>query len=112
MNARSAPALRRMTDADVEAVHALSVLTFEDYARRRGEPVPPPPPTAGAHVRIRHLLATDPGGCWVAGDGELAGAALALVREGIWGLSLLVVRPGLQSAGLGRALLERALAYG
>jgi len=101
-----------MTDEDVEAVHALSVLTFEDYARRRGEPIPAPPPVDGAHLRIRHLLATDPGGCWVADDGGLAGAALALVREGIWGLSLLVVRPGLQSVGLGRALLDRALAHG
>ena len=44
--------------------------------------------------------------------GELTGAAIALVREGVWGLSLLVVRPGRQSSGLGRALLDRALAYG
>ena len=48
----------------------------------------------------------------MAEDGGLAGAAVALLREGIWGLSLLVVEPGMQSAGIGRALLERALAYG
>jgi GNAT superfamily N-acetyltransferase len=105
--------LRRMRDDDVEAVHELSVLTFEDYARRVGEPVPPAPtPPAAARVRLRHLLATDPGGCWVAGDGDMDAAALALVRDDVWGLSLLVVRPDLQSAGVGRALLERALAYG
>ena len=36
----------------------------------------------------------------------MVGAALALVREGVWGLSLLVVRPEHQSHGLGRALLR------
>jgi hypothetical protein len=66
-----------------------------------------------AAVRLRHLLATDPGGAWVAErDGGVAGCALALLREGIWGLSLLVVRPELQSAGVGRELLARATAYG
>ena len=100
-----------MRDADVGAVHDLTVTAFEDLARRLGEPVPPRPPVTAAHLRIRHLLGTDPGGCWVAGDGAPAGAALALVREGIWGLSLLIVRPGRQPAGVGRALLERALAH-
>jgi GNAT superfamily N-acetyltransferase len=101
-----------MRDADVEAVHDLSVRTFAEYARRRGEPLPSQPPAPSGLLRLRHLLATDPGGCWVADDGRIAGAALALVREGIWGLSLLIVDPGVQSAGIGRALLERALAYG
>jgi GNAT superfamily N-acetyltransferase len=101
-----------MRDDDVEAVSDLSVRAFEEYARRRGEPVLPRPADAAAHVRLRHLLATDPGGCWVADDGTVAGAGLALVREGIWGLSLLVVDPAVQSAGIGRALLERTLAYG
>jgi hypothetical protein len=45
-------------------------------------------------------------------DGEVVGAALALVREGLWGLSLLIVREDHQSAGHGRALLEAATAYG
>jgi GNAT superfamily N-acetyltransferase len=106
------PELRPMRDDDVAAVNELSVRAFEDYARRLGEPPPVPPPFAAAHLRLRHLLATDPGGCWVADDGAIAGAAIALVREGIWGLSLLVVDPGLQSAGIGGALLERALVHG
>ena len=65
-------------------------------------------------MRLRRILATDPGGCWVAedDDGRLAGAALGLLREGIWGLSLLVVRPDLQSTGIGSELLGRALEYG
>ena len=41
----------------------------------------------------------------------MVGAALALDREGVWGLSLLVVLPDHQSLGVGRALLERSLEY-
>ena len=41
-------------------------------------------------------------------DGAVAGAALALLREGLWGLSLLVVDPDAQCAGAGRELLARA----
>jgi len=65
--------------------------------------------------RIAHLLGTDPGGAWVAeAVGERArvvGVGLALVREGLWGLSLLAVDPALQGSGLGRQLLDAALAY-
>jgi GNAT superfamily N-acetyltransferase len=65
-------------------------------------------------VRIRRLLDSDPGGCWVAegADGALDGVAMALLREGLWGLSQLAVRPGVQSRGVGSALLERTLLYG
>jgi GNAT superfamily N-acetyltransferase len=106
--------LRPMREHDVAAVNELSAAAFEDLSRREGEPPQPRQPLHAAYVRLRRLLAADPGGCWVAEgeDGTLDGAALALVREGVWGLSLLVVRPGLQSRGLGSALLERALAYG
>ena len=45
-------------------------------------------------------------------DGQLVGAALAIVRGGLWGLSLLVVLPEHQSAGVGRALLAQALEHG
>lgn len=64
--------------------------------------------------RMHHLVTTDPGGAWVStgGDGAVEGVALAIMREGIWGLSLLIVDPGKQSAGIGRALMEAALAYG
>jgi GNAT superfamily N-acetyltransferase len=108
------PELRPMRETDVEAVNDLSVTAFEDLDRRSGRPAPPRPDPDTAYVRLRRLLATDPAGCWVAGgeDGQLAGVALALVRDGLWGLSLLVVRPGMQSDGLGSALLRRALAYG
>jgi GNAT superfamily N-acetyltransferase len=63
--------------------------------------------------RVAHLLETDPGGAWVAEDagGRVVGLALALVREGLWGLSLYAVEPALQGNGVGRRLLEPALGY-
>lgn len=103
---RPVPAtLRQMTDEDAEAVVALSEVLW-------GDPEAPASPVSRL-VRARHLLETDPGGAWVAEEGgELVGAALALVREGLWGLSLLIVSPSHQSAGLGRSLLQNTLAYG
>jgi GNAT superfamily N-acetyltransferase len=108
------PELRPMRDQDVEAVNDLAVAAFEDLERRNHRPVSEQPRPENAYVRLRRLLATDPGGCWVVDgeDGALAGVGLAILRDGLWGLSLLAVRPGLQSAGLGSALLRRALAYG
>jgi GNAT superfamily N-acetyltransferase len=103
-----------MRDADMVAVDRLSTTAFTDLARRLNEPPPPPPDPASAYIRLRRILATDPRGAWVAedDDGALAGAALAIVREGVWGLSLLVVRPDVQSGGVGSALLRRALDHG
>jgi hypothetical protein len=63
-------------------------------------------------MRINQLIDRDPGGAWVTEhNGQLSGAALAIDRDGLWGLSLLVVDPGHQSAGLGRKLLARSLEY-
>lgn len=105
--------IRRMEERDLRGVHETSVITFRDLSERMGEPPDPAPSFGYAAVRLRHLLATDPGGAWVAErDGEVVGCALALVREGVWGLSLLMVHPGLQSNGVGRELLARAHQYG
>ena len=63
-----------------------------------------------AAQRVLHLQQTDPGSAWVAEvDGEVAGCALALVREGMWFLSLLMVSPSQQAGGLGRQLLDATL---
>jgi GNAT superfamily N-acetyltransferase len=102
-----------MEARDVDAVFHVSVAAFADLNRRMGDPEDSPPGIAGARIRIGRLLGTDPGGAWVAeAGGEVAGAALAIVREGVWGLSLLIVRPESQSAGLGRELLARAWEHG
>jgi GNAT superfamily N-acetyltransferase len=101
-----------MRREDALAIHEVSVVTFADLGARFHEPPQPPPPADRALVRIRQLLETDPGGAWVAEeDGRVVGAALALDRDGVWGLSLLVVLPDHQSGGLGRELLRRALEY-
>lgn len=100
-----------MTDSDVEDSFAASQAAFE----ARGERWPATSEPADVRWRrgldrIRHLLTTDPDGAWVADDGgEVVGVSMALVREGVWGLSLLAVEPGLQGGGLGRKLLDRAL---
>ena len=64
-------------------------------------------------ARIEHPRSTDPGGAWVAErGGEVAGVALGIVRERLWGFSLFAVDEDLQGKGVGRELLRRSLAYG
>jgi GNAT superfamily N-acetyltransferase len=101
-----------MRKDDALAVHMLAFKTFSDLGERMHEPPQPPPRPEPAVIRIHQLIERDPGGAWVSERrGELVGAALALDRDGLWGLSLLVVDPEHQSAGLGRALLARSLGY-
>jgi hypothetical protein len=58
-------------------------------------------------------LASDPDGYFCAvEEGQIRGMVSALVRGRVWYLSMFFVLPGDQGRGLGRALLERALAYG
>jgi GNAT superfamily N-acetyltransferase len=109
------PALRPMRDDDVAVAHDVMLAAFGELEPPSGEEPPPPPgDLSGPHERFRHLLRTDPEGAWVAVDEDdrPIGAALALVRDGVWGLSLLVVRPDAQSAGAGGALLRASLAHG
>ena len=107
------PSVRPLEAGDVDAVHEISVEAFQDLNRRFGEPPEPAGPLAATRVRLGHLLSTDPGGAWVAErGGRVVGCSLAVLREGLWGLSLLVVSPGAQSGGVGRELLARAREYG
>jgi GNAT superfamily N-acetyltransferase len=105
---RDTPALRlrALQAAELDAATVLSAAAF-------GIDISDQELAEGWRTRIAHPLATDPGGCFVAErDDRLVGVAQALRREGLWCLSLLTVDPGLQSAGAGRALLERAMGYG
>ena len=105
--------LRPMRREDALPVHELAVRTFAELEERLHEPPSPPQPAEPALVRFHQLLERDPGGAWVAEHGgEVIGASLAIDRDGLWGLSLLVVDPAHQSGGLGRALLARSLDYG
>ncbi len=61
----------------------------------------------------KHAFRHDPGGAWVAEDGgRISGVAVALVRERVWVLALFAVDAAHRNMGVGRHLLERALAYG
>jgi GNAT superfamily N-acetyltransferase len=94
-------------------LHQLALAAFTDLERRDGDPPIEPPPDEVIERRFRYVIETDPEGAWLADeDGRPVGAALAIVREGLWGLSMLVVHPDAQSGGIGRALLERTLRYG
>jgi GNAT superfamily N-acetyltransferase len=89
---------------------------INDYTRRLNQPEVPPE-TASLLRLYAHLQSTDPERFVVAttpaagvdgGDGErIVAFAAAVMRERLWFLSMLFVRPGLQGAGLGRALLAR-----
>jgi GNAT superfamily N-acetyltransferase len=106
------PTLRPMRHDDADLVRQVSVETFADLGRRLHEPERPPSAPGPALMRINHLIDTDPGGAWVAEEeGRVVGAALAIERDGLWGLSLLVVLPDHQSSGLGGALFGAALEY-
>ena len=68
---------------------------------------------ARALLRFARYLELDPGGQWVAEiDGEVVGCANAIMREGLWGLGLFAVASEHQGRGVGRRLLDAALAYG
>ena len=82
---------------------------LNDYLVRLN--VPEIPPETGPIARLHgHLRATDPDR-FVVGlvDGRIAGFASAVVREGLWFLSMLFVLPDAQGAGLGTDLLARVM---
>ena len=102
--------VRPMTPSDVPAAAVVSIAALglrsdpgDDEFRALQE------------ARVGHMQQTDPDGAWVAEeDGEVVGLALAIVRdrawlEGLWGLSLLAVRPDRQAQGIGRELLDASL---
>jgi GNAT superfamily N-acetyltransferase len=100
--------IRPLLPADFAASRRVAV----DAMTALGEELPEETPevTARGEARIAHLQRTDPGGAWVAEeDGRVVGCALALVREGMWFLSLLMVDPAHQSKGIGKQLLDATL---
>ena len=98
--------IRALEEADLTAAAAVSAAAFDlDIAER--------PAVDRWRARVAHPLSTDPEGSYVAErDGRVIGLAQAIRRERLWCLSMLAVQPEAQTAGAGRALLSRALAYG
>jgi GNAT superfamily N-acetyltransferase len=111
--------IRPMTHDDVTAVEQVTGVAFYELDVATRPPGFPAPErrsaerAAGWRRRIGHLIDSDPDGCWVADDeGSVIGAAAALLREGLWGLSTFAVLPRSQAQGVGRALLDKSLSYG
>ncbi len=108
-----------MTLDDAEAAERVSDESFfalDSAARRPGEPEPQrrtPPHRAAWIERTRHLVRTDPGGCWVAEDESgVVGIATSHRREVLWCLATYAVLPGRQAQGIGKPLLAAALHHG
>lgn len=104
--------IRALLPEDVVACQRVQYTTFDDLSVRMGEPrveLTDELVERGL-ARIGHLQRTDPDGSFVAEvDGEVVGLALALVRDGMWFLSLLVVLPAHHGRGIGKQLLDAAL---
>jgi GNAT superfamily N-acetyltransferase len=104
--------IRPLLPEDVPALVELQHDAFDEMAVRMGDTrfALTDEFRARGMRRIGHLQRTDPDSAWVAEvDGAPAGFALALVRDGMWFLSLLAVHPSQQGKGVGRALLDAAL---
>ena len=106
------PHIRKVRPEELEEVWRVHVAASNDLVVRRGRPAPRP---ADAPVAsdARAGLASDPDGYFCAvEEGRIRGMVSALVRGRVWYLSMFFVLPGDQGRGVGRALLEQALAYG
>ena len=103
-----------MAAADVPACQQVWHETWNEMRARFGLPTVEIGDDEVERVRRRlaHLLATDPGGSWVADDaGDVVGLAQALRRDGLWVLSLFGVLARAQGRGLARRLLQASLAH-
>ena len=107
-----APEIRKVRPDELEAVWRVHVVSSNDGIVRRGGQAARAADTPVARD-ARVALASDPDGYFCAvEEGELRGIVSALVRDRVWYLSMFFVLPGTQGRGVGRALLERALAFG
>lgn len=108
--------VRPMRAEDVTAASAMAYLSLREMAERlHGEQWPlvaDPERARWGEFRVDHIRRHDGGGSWVAErDGEILGLACATKRESIWFLSLLAVKLGEQSGGIGKRLLDASLTY-
>lgn len=115
--------IRPMRPEDLPAVEQVTGDGFYDQEVRTQRAHWPEPRRRSAArselwiERARHVLTTDPGGCFVAEVGgpsgaEVVGAVISLRRELTWVLASYAVRPGLQGRGVGRQLLLAAREHG
>ena len=91
-----------------EDIHQVATVTAEAF----GTDLSTPLQRHNWEHRLRHSLLSDPEGSFVSErSGLVTGAAQAVIREGIWILSLMAVSPTLGGGGEGRALMHSVLGY-
>ncbi len=104
--------VRPMKRGDVPAAYETAALAFANGSEEARVSDRSPAEVASYRARYHHLIENDPDGSWVAeSEGRVIGVALSLRREGLWGLSLLTVDAAHRGRGVGKRLLEHALAY-
>jgi GNAT superfamily N-acetyltransferase len=106
------PHIRKVRPDELEEVWHVHVVSSHDVGAGSGRPAAT---STGDEVPVdaRVALATDPDGYFCAvEEGRIRGMVSALVRGRVWFLSMFYVLPGDQGRGIGRALLEQAVAYG
>jgi ribosomal protein S18 acetylase RimI-like enzyme len=105
--------LRPMTAADADGVYQTSSESIPATDEERQQVMNRSAEEVARRIqRYQYFLKHDPEGAWVAVEGDkVAGVALALVREGVWVLSLFAVAEEYRDEGLGKTLLDRALLY-
>jgi GNAT superfamily N-acetyltransferase len=102
--------IRPIETADLEALGEVFYEADDELNVRRGLPKTPRNPMPLLRL-FDHIIAGSPQRGWLAErDGRALGFGIAAQREDMTFLSFLFVRPDAQDKGLGRALLERAMA--
>jgi ribosomal protein S18 acetylase RimI-like enzyme len=110
MTTIEAPIYRRATTGDAGPAAAVLRRALDDFRGRRRAPAVAVLDEAVAPV-LRHLAQTDGESFWVAtGGGEVVAFGCGMTRGDLWFLACLFVLPAWQGRGVGRALLERAMA--
>jgi GNAT superfamily N-acetyltransferase len=108
--------LRRGTPDDSRAAFELGIAAVRDLMTRQNHPLTLETDAFWLVLQpyLSHLAA-HAAEWWIAedqSDGSLLGHARSVEREGLFELSELFVRPGAQSGGLGKRLIERAFPVG
>ncbi|MEP7159417.1 MAG: GNAT family N-acetyltransferase [Chloroflexota bacterium] len=101
---------RPIDRADLEACADVFYAADDDLNTRRGLPKSPRNPVPLIRL-FDHIVTGSPHRAWLAErDGAVLGFGIAAQREDMTFLSFLFVRPEVQASGVGRALIERAMA--
>lgn len=101
---------RPIDPADLEALGEVFYEADDELNVRRGLPTTPRNPMPLLRL-FDHIVKESPGRGWLAEqDGRVLGFGICAQRVDMTFLSFLFVRPDAQASGLGRALLERAMA--